>query len=127
MALYGPVKTKDPETGEEKPLTKIVNTVRFKDSSEVDGTILAEVKQGRDGASIKLSDRMKALQWLSDHMNLATEEQKAKIAQIKAQTERLAAAPTDGEEDGVEIINDADEKAGQNIRNSDTEVSSGVQ
>ena len=127
MAMYGPVKIKDPETGEEKPLTKIVNTVRFKDSSEVDGTILAEVKQGRDGASIKLSDRMKALQWLSDHMNMATEEQKAKIAQMKAQTERLAVAPTDGEEDGVEIINDADEKAGQNIRNSDTEVSSGVQ
>ena len=127
MAMYGPVKIKDPETGEEKQLTKIVNTVRFKDSTEVDGTILSEVKQGKDGASIKLSDRMKALQWLSDHMNMATEEQKAKIAQIKAQTERLAAAPTDGEEDGVEIINDADEKAGQNIRDSDTEVSSGVQ
>lgn len=87
MALYGPVKTKDPETGEEKLLTKIVNTVRFKDSSEVDGTILAEVKQGRDGASIKLSDRMKALQWLSNHMNIATEEQKARIEQIRAQTE----------------------------------------
>lgn len=127
MAMYGPVKIKDPETGEEKQLTKIVNTVRFKDSTEVDGTILSEVRQGKDGASIKLSDRMKALQWLSDHMNMATEEQKAKIAQIKVQTERLAAAPTDGEEDGVEIINDADEKAGQNIRDSDTEVSSGIQ
>lgn len=126
MAMYGPVKIKDPETGEEKQLTKIVNTVRFKDSSEVDGTILSEVKQGKDGASIKLSDRMKALQWLSDHMNMATEEQKAKIAQIKAQTERLAQAPTDGEEDGVEIINDADEKAGQNIRDSNTEVPSGI-
>lgn len=89
MAMYGPVKIKDPETGEEKQLTKIVNTVRFKDSSEVDGTILSEVKQGKDGASIKLSDRMKALQWMSDHMNMATEEQKAKIAQIKAQTDKL--------------------------------------
>ena len=89
MAMYGPVKIKDPETGEEKQLTKIVNTVRFKDSSEVDGTILSEVKQGKDGASIKLSDRMQALQWLSDHMNMATEEQKAKIAQIKAQTDKL--------------------------------------
>lgn len=126
MAMYGPVKIKDPETGKEKQLTKIVNTVRFKDSSEVDGTILSEVKQGKDGASIKLSDRMKALQWLSDHMNMATEEQKAKIAQIKAQTERLAQAPIDGEEDGVEIINDADEKAGQNIRDSNTEVPSGI-
>lgn len=126
MAIYGPVKIKDPETGEEKQLTKIVNTVRFKDSSEVDGTILSEVRQGKDGASIKLPDRMKALQWLSDHMDMATEEQKAKIAQMKAQTERLAAAPTDGEEDGVEIINDADEKASQNIRDSDSEVSSGI-
>jgi len=32
---------------------------------------------------------MKALQWLSDHMDMATEEQKAKIAQIKAQTDKL--------------------------------------
>lgn len=29
-------------------------------------------------------------------------------------------------EDGVEIINDADEKAGQNIRDSNTEVPSGI-
>lgn len=99
MSMYGPVKIKDPETGKEKPLTKIVNTVRFKNSSEVDGTILAEVKQGRDGASIKLADRMKALQWLSDHMDLGTEEQKAKIAQIKAQTEitKLKAQTDEGE------------------------------
>ena len=126
MAMYGPVKVENPETKEKEILKKKVNVVRFKNSSEVDGTILAEVKQGKDGASIKLADRMKALQWLSDHMNMATEEQKAKIAQMKAQTERLAAAPTDGEEDGVEIINDADEKTGQNIRNSDSEVSSGI-
>lgn len=78
---------KDKETGE--PITKIVNTVRFKPSAEVDGTIISEVKQGRDGASIKLADRMKALDWLAAHMDLATAEQKAKIAQINAQTERL--------------------------------------
>lgn len=89
MAMYGPVKIKDPETGEEKQLTKMVNTVHFKESSGVDGTILAEVRQGKDGASIKLSDRMKALQWLSDHMDMGTEEQKAKIAQMKAQTDKL--------------------------------------
>lgn len=89
MTIYGPVKIKDPETGEEKQLTKTVNTVHFKESSGVDGTILAEVRQGKDGASIKLSDRMKALQWLSDHMDMGTEEQKAKIAQIKAQTDKI--------------------------------------
>lgn len=91
MALDGPVKIKDPETGEEKTLTKIVNVVHFKASSEVDGSILAEVKQGKDGASIKLADRMKALGWLSKHMNIATDEQKARIEQIHAQTELLKA------------------------------------
>lgn len=91
MALDGPVKIKDPETGEEKTLTKTVNVVHFKPSSEVDGSILSEVKQGKDGASIKLSDRMKALEWLSKHMNIATDEQKARIEQIHAQTELLKA------------------------------------
>lgn len=91
MAIYGPVKIKDPETGEEKMLTKTVNVVHFKSSSEVDGSILAEVKQGKDGASIKLADRMKALEWLSKHMNIATDEQKARIEQIHAQTELLKA------------------------------------
>lgn len=102
MAIYGPVKTKDPETGEEKPLTKIVNTVRFKDSSEVDGTILAEVKQGRDGASIKLSDRMKALQWLSDHMNMGTEEQKAKAALLQKKIKE----DDDGKKDALKKLDD---------------------
>ena len=92
-----------------------MNTVRFRPSVEVDGTILAEVKQGRDGASIKLADRMKALQWLSDHMDLATEEQRARIAQIKAQTERLSAQPVENEDDGVEIINDADKSIDEPI------------
>ena len=87
MAMYGPVKVEDPDTGEKKVLTQIVNTVHFKESSEVDGTILSEVKQGRNGASIKLPDRMKALDWLANHMDMANEEQRAKIELIKAQTE----------------------------------------
>ncbi len=84
MSMYGPLVIKDEETGEKIEITKIVNTVKFKESTEVDGTIISEVKQGRDGASIKLHDRMKALQWLTDHMNMATEEQHAKIAALKA-------------------------------------------
>ena len=87
MAIYGPVKIKDPETGEEKTLTKVINKVLFKSSQDVDGTIISEVKQGKDGASIKLSDRMKALEWLSGHMNMGTEEQLARLEQLRAQTD----------------------------------------
>ena len=88
-SLHGPVKIIDPDTGEEKQLTKIVNKVRFKDSAQLDGTILAEVKQGKEGASIKLADRMKALQWLSEHMDMATTEQKLRMQQIKNLSEEF--------------------------------------
>lgn len=101
MAVYGPVQVKDEETGEKKTLTKRVNVVRFKDSSEVDGTLIAEVKQGKDGASIKLPDRMKALKWLAEHMDMATEEQKARIEMMKQKSN-----VQQEEEDGVTIIND---------------------
>ncbi|RHK23810.1 terminase small subunit [Ruminococcus sp. AF46-10NS] len=100
MSMYGPVQIEDPQTGEKKPLTETVNIIHFRDSSEVDGTIISEVKHGKNGSSIKLADRMKALQWLSDHMDLGTEEQKAKIAQIKAQTEIMRLkAQTDKDEE----------------------------
>ena len=85
-----PVIVKNPITGEDGILKQTVNMVKFKESAYVDGTILSEVKKGKDGASIKLSDRMKALDWLSKHMNLATEEQRAKIDLIKAQTRKIA-------------------------------------
>lgn len=97
MALYGPVQVTDEETGEKRTLTKTVNTVRFKESADVDGSIISEVKQGKDGSSIKLADRMKALQWLSDHMDLATEKQKAEIALLKAKVQT---------DDGDEVADD---------------------
>lgn len=79
----GPVIVEDAESGGEKQLTKTVNRVKFKDSAQLDGTILSEVKQGKDGASIKLADRMKALQWLTEHMDMATTEQKIRIGELK--------------------------------------------
>lgn len=104
-----PVIVKNPITGEDEILKQTINTVRFKESKYADGTILSEVKKGKDGASIKLSDRMKALEWLSKHMNLATEEQRAKIDLIKAQTNKViksTASNEDEEDETVIIVND---------------------
>lgn len=89
MSAFGPVMVDDPDTGEKIQLKKIVNTVKFRESDEVDGTLIGEVKQGKDGASIKLPDRMKALQWLSDHMGWATEEQRERISLIRAQRNKI--------------------------------------
>lgn len=64
MTAFGPLVV-DGET-----VMKPVNRVWFRDSDNVDGTLISEIKQGKDGASIKLHDKMKALQWLSDRMDL---------------------------------------------------------
>lgn len=89
MGPFGPIIIKDEETGEKIEVKKEVNIVRFRESYEVDGTLISEVKQGKDGASIKLADRIKALNWLSDHMDFATTEQKARMKKMEAETERI--------------------------------------
>lgn len=61
-----------------------VSYVDLKESKQVDGTIITEISQGKEGVKIKLADRMKALQWLADHMDLATEEQRARIDILKS-------------------------------------------
>lgn len=70
MGPYGPVQVEDPETGRQVPLTKTVNVVRFHRSGDVDGSLITEVSQGKDGAKIKLADKMKALDWLAARYDL---------------------------------------------------------
>lgn len=79
------------DTGEHKTIT--VSHVNIKNDTDVDGSIISEVSKGKDGVKVKLADRMKALQWLSDHMDLATDKQKAEIALLKAKVQ------TDDEEE----------------------------
>ncbi len=83
MSKQGAVEIIDPETGEKHPLVKMENVIRFKEHTEVDGTLISEIKQGKNGISIKLLDRMKALQWLAEHMDLVTEEQRLRIEKLK--------------------------------------------
>lgn len=83
IGQFGLVQVEDPVTGKKAPLKQKVNTVRFRESDSIDGTLITDVKNGKNGASIKLADRMKALEWLAEHMDIATEEQKARIAVLK--------------------------------------------
>lgn len=77
------------------------NYVDFLDSSEVDGTLIQEVKKGKDGCSIKLVRKEFALKWLDKHYSEATDLQKAQLEQLRAQTDKLKA---DNQEE--EIIED---------------------
>lgn len=63
MTAFGPLK--DKETKE--TITKVVNVVKANESVNVDTQIIQEVKQGKDGFSIKLADRNKSTDWLDKY------------------------------------------------------------
>lgn len=104
MGAFGPVYEKNEETGEKIPVTVTVNEVRFKESGDVDGTLIQEVSQGRNGAKIKLADRMKAIDWLANHMELATAEQRARIENLQASTAKIRGEDSDGDEEDSGFI-----------------------
>ncbi len=113
MGPFGPVIIKNEETGEKTEIKKEINVVRFKESIEVDGTLISEIKQGKDGASIKLADRMKALQWISDHMDLATAEQKARIEVLKSKVIQKDEAKEQAQDWKAAIIEIAKRRSGK--------------
>lgn len=65
MTMFGPMV--DKETGE--PVMKIINSVGLNESIELDTSIIEEVKQGKDGVSVKLADKKWAWEQLSKYFN----------------------------------------------------------
>lgn len=77
--------------------------------------------QGELRVMIKQYDEMLHKDW-----ETASEEQKARIEQIRTNTARMSGGDSDMDE-GVEIINDAPEETGPDIRHCDSEVSADIQ
>ena len=77
--------------------------VVLKDSGQVDGTLITEVKEGKTGVSVKLADRMQALKWLTDRYTSFNPEQQARIDKYKAETAKVEHG---GDIGGVVIVND---------------------
>ncbi|QNO14934.1 terminase small subunit [Alkalicella caledoniensis] len=78
-----------------KPLTKSESYITVKNSDEVDGSLISEIKQGRNGIAIKLHDKMKALEKLAQYFDLLPdnfkrqiEEERNKMAQQKIELEK---------------------------------------
>jgi phage terminase small subunit len=86
MSAFGPILDEDGE-----PVTKLVNYVDLKESNEVDGTILSEVSQGKDGIKVKLLDKMKALEKLELYFDLLPDKFKRQLEEekLKLQKDRL--------------------------------------
>lgn len=85
MGPFGPLYQGKGEN--KKPVTKIVNYVDLKDSSQIDGTIITEVSQGRDGVKIKLADKMAALEKLDKYFDLFPDQFKRRIEEEKLRLE----------------------------------------
>lgn len=67
------------------PETHTVSFVDFKDYESVDGTIITEIKQGRDGISVKLADKMKAMDMLTKYFDLLSEADQKRLQKEKLQ------------------------------------------
>lgn len=78
-----------------------VSYVTLENSDNVDGTLINEISQGKDGIKLKLQDKMKALQWLSDRMDLLPTQVKYKLDLEVTKTE-LAILKQGGDEGEVE-------------------------
>lgn len=74
MGPFGPVKDEDG-----KPVMRTISYVDFNESDMVDGSIIAEVKKGKEGVSIKLADKMRALDKLAMYFDLVPDNFKRKI------------------------------------------------
>lgn len=100
IGMYGPIFE---GKGEDKtPVMEEVNYVDLKESPEIDGTIITEVKQGNAGVSIKLADKMKALDKLSEYFDLFPDKFKRHIEEEKLKLQKSQADPSvpDAHDDG---------------------------
>ncbi|MEK3933666.1 terminase small subunit [Bacillus sp. FSL R7-0642] len=100
--------------------SRMINYVDLQDHEMVDGSIITEVKQGRDGISIKLADKMKALDKLAQYFDLVPdnfkrqieeerhkmqmEVQKVQVEKTKAEVKELTDDSSNGNR--VIIVND---------------------
>lgn len=98
-------------------ITKPYNYVRLGESNQVDGTLISEISEGKDGVKIKLADKMKALDFLTKHCNLLSDEEKIKLdienkklqnAKLGVEIERLKGNKNTNKE-VVQIVDDIDD------------------
>ena len=78
--------------------------INFKSDTEVDGRLIKEISKGKDGAKIKLNDPMKALGWLTAHMDMGTTEQKVKVELLKKKLEEINGNKNGIVDDWIEAV-----------------------
>jgi phage terminase small subunit len=103
MGPFGPLY--EGKGKNKKPLMKTVNYIDFKESTQIDGTIISEVKQGKDGLSIKMADKMKAIEKLAEYFDLFPDKFKRQIEEERLKLDKLKVTG-EGEGNGQEAIDE---------------------
>lgn len=76
MGAFGPIYEGDGD--DKKPVMKTVNYIDLNESDLLDGTLIKEIKQGKDGVSIKLEDKAKARDKLAEYLGVFNKGPKEK-------------------------------------------------
>ena len=71
---FGPEEATMIDNGSGELVKAIRAAVQVKPSSQVDGSVLAEVSQTRDGVKVKPHDKMKALELIGRHLAMFTDK-----------------------------------------------------
>ncbi len=79
------------------------NWVKLKKHTEVDGTLVTEVRQGKDGVVVKLADKTRALDVLTRFSNLLNERDMQRLQEEKLKLE-IAAMNKGDSASKVEIV-----------------------
>ncbi len=94
---------------EGNPVTHPINYVGLKEDAEIDGTLISQVKKGRDGVSIKLVDKKWALEKLEKYFDLIPNKWKRKIEEEKLAIAKLKADKPDLQDIKVTIVDDIED------------------
>lgn len=66
-----------------KPITYRESYVDLRNHDIVDGTIVTEIKEGREGVSVKLADKMRALEMLTKYFDLLSDNDRKRLQEEK--------------------------------------------
>lgn len=103
----GIIEIFDEKSGKMIPLTKPVNRLVFKNSNEVDGGLICEISQGKNGTKLKLEDRQKSLDWLAKYFLMnPLDKHRIEFDNKKFELEKLK---INGEGEEVEDLTETDE------------------
>ncbi len=81
---FGQKEITDPETKDKY----MISMVDLKESNDTDTQLIQEVKRGKDGVSVKLADKQKAIDWLTKYFLLHPDDKyKAEFDKKRAEVE----------------------------------------